>query len=160
MIPWRREWQPTPVFLPGGSHGQRSQVGYSPWDCKELDMTERLSKAHTTVLYTVLCNKVHKSTTTCTGCTHMHTYDNVRQTLELTDMTDIRRSVSCLVVSDSLQHNGLESARHLCPWASPGKNTGVGCHALLKGIFLTQELNPSLPRCGQILYCLSYQRSP
>ena len=30
-IPWRRKWQPTPVFLPGQSHGQRSLVGYSPW---------------------------------------------------------------------------------------------------------------------------------
>ena len=37
---WRRKWQPTPVFLPGESHGQRSLVGYSPWHCKELDMTE------------------------------------------------------------------------------------------------------------------------
>ena len=35
-IPWRREWLPTPVFLPGESHGQRSLVGYSPWGCKEL----------------------------------------------------------------------------------------------------------------------------
>ena len=33
-IPWRRKWQPTPVFLPGESHGQRSLVGYSPWGCK------------------------------------------------------------------------------------------------------------------------------
>ena len=40
MIPWRRTWQPTPVFLPGESHGQRSLVGYSPWGLKELDMTE------------------------------------------------------------------------------------------------------------------------
>ena len=39
-IPWRRKWQPTPVFLPGKSCGQRSLVGYSPWGCKELDMTE------------------------------------------------------------------------------------------------------------------------
>ena len=31
-IPWRRAWQPTPVFLPGESHGQRSLAGYSPWD--------------------------------------------------------------------------------------------------------------------------------
>ena len=37
---WRRKWQPTPVFLPGESHGQRSLVGYGPWGCKELDMTE------------------------------------------------------------------------------------------------------------------------
>ena len=39
-IPWRRSWQPTPVFLPGESHGQRSLAGYSPWGHKELDTTE------------------------------------------------------------------------------------------------------------------------
>ena len=44
-IPWRRAWQPTPVFLPGESHGQRSLVGYSPWGRQESDTTERLSKA-------------------------------------------------------------------------------------------------------------------
>ena len=38
-IPWRRKWQPTPVFLPGKFHGQRSLVGYSPRGCKKLDMT-------------------------------------------------------------------------------------------------------------------------
>ena len=42
-IPWRREWLPTPVFLPGESHGQRSLVGYSPWCHKESDMTEQLT---------------------------------------------------------------------------------------------------------------------
>ena len=42
---------------------------------------------------------------------------------------------------------------------SPGKNTGVGCHALLQGIFLTQELNPGLLHCRWILYCLSHQES-
>ena len=39
-IPWRRAWQPTPVFLPGESHGQRSLVGYSPWNPKKSDTTE------------------------------------------------------------------------------------------------------------------------
>ena len=39
-IPWRKEWQPTPVFLPGGSHGQRSLVGYSPCNSTESDSTE------------------------------------------------------------------------------------------------------------------------
>jgi len=43
---------------------------------------------------------------------------------------------------------------------SPGKNTGVGCHALLQGIFPTQGSNLGLPYCRQILYCLSYQGSP
>ena len=50
VIFWRREWQSTPVFLPGKSHGQRSLVGYSPWGCKELDMTENdLARMHTQI---------------------------------------------------------------------------------------------------------------
>ena len=39
---WRKQWQPTPVLLPGKSHGQRSLVGCSPWGWEESDMTERL----------------------------------------------------------------------------------------------------------------------
>ena len=39
-IPWRRKWQPTPVFWPEKSHGQRSLAGYSPWACKKSDMAE------------------------------------------------------------------------------------------------------------------------
>ena len=39
-IPWGREWLPTPVFLPGKFHGQRSLAGYIPWDHKESDITE------------------------------------------------------------------------------------------------------------------------
>ena len=39
-IPWRRAWQPTPVFLPGESHGQRRLAGYNPWGHKSLDMTK------------------------------------------------------------------------------------------------------------------------
>ena len=42
-IPWRRKWQPTPVCLPGESHGWRTLMGYSPWGHKELDTTEGLS---------------------------------------------------------------------------------------------------------------------
>ena len=41
-LSWRRQWQPTPVLLPGKSHGRRSLVGCSPWGCEELDMTEWL----------------------------------------------------------------------------------------------------------------------
>ena len=41
-IPWRREWQPTPVLLPRKFHRWRSLVGYSPWGRKESDTTERL----------------------------------------------------------------------------------------------------------------------
>ena len=39
---WRREWQPTPVFSRGESHGQGSLTGCCPWDCKELDTTQQL----------------------------------------------------------------------------------------------------------------------
>ena len=46
-----------------------------------------------------------------------------------------------LIMSDSLRTHGLQPARVLCPWDSPGKNTGVGCQALLQGIFLTQGSN-------------------
>ena len=41
-FPWRRAWQPTPVFLPGETHGQRSLEGYSPWGRKELNTTEAI----------------------------------------------------------------------------------------------------------------------
>ena len=64
------------------------------------------------------------------------------------------------VASDSLWRHGLQPARFLGPWDSPGKHTGVGCHALLQGNFPTQELNWGLLHCRQILYQLSYQGSP
>ena len=47
IIQWRRKWQPTPVFLPGESQGQRSLVGYSPWSRKESDTTKWLTHTHT-----------------------------------------------------------------------------------------------------------------
>ena len=50
MIPWRRAWQPTPVFLPGEFHGQRSMAGYSPWGHKELDTTEQLTLSQITTV--------------------------------------------------------------------------------------------------------------
>ena len=56
------------------------------------------------------------------------------------------------VVSDSLQPYGLQPARLLCPWDSPGKNTGAGCHALLQGISWTQGSNLDHLHCRQILY--------
>ena len=45
-IPWRREWLPTPLFLPGEFHRQRSLAGYSPWGHKELDTTEQRTLSH------------------------------------------------------------------------------------------------------------------
>ena len=46
-IPWRREWEPTPVFLPGEPHGQRNLAGFSPWGHKESDTTEQLTLHYT-----------------------------------------------------------------------------------------------------------------
>ena len=58
------------------------------------------------------------------------------------------------VVFNSLRPHGLQPIRLLHPWDFPGKITGVGCHFLLQGIFLTQGLNPGLPHCRQMLYRL------
>ena len=66
---------------------------------------------------------------------------------------------SCSVMSNSLQPHGLQPAGLFCPWGSPDKNTRMGCHTLLQGIFPTQGLNPGLPYCRQILYHLSHQGS-
>ena len=49
-IPWKRKWQPTPVFLPGKSHQQRSLEGYSPWGHKESEASEH---THTALRHTV-----------------------------------------------------------------------------------------------------------
>ena len=59
----------------------------------------------------------------------------------------------------TLWPHGLKPARLLCPWDSPGKNTGVGCHALLQGLFLTQGSNSSFLHCKRIHYCLNSQGS-
>ena len=66
------------------------------------------------------------------------------------------KSVSRSVMSDSLRPFGLQPARLLCPWDSPGKNTGVGCHSFSRGSSPTQVWNPGLPRGRQTLYQLSH----
>ena len=52
-------------------------------------------------------------------------------------------------MSDSLRPHGLQPTRLPCPWDSPGKNTGVGGHFFLQGVFPIQELDPSLLHCGE-----------
>ena len=51
VLSWRRKWRPTPVLLPGESHGRRSLVGCSPWGFKELDTTEWLHFTHFILAY-------------------------------------------------------------------------------------------------------------
>ena len=74
--------------------------------------------------------------------------------LQMVGRQDETESESHSVVSDSLRPHGLYTS-----WNSPGQNTGVGSLSLLQGTFPTQGSNPGLPRCGQILYQLSYQGS-
>ena len=69
-------------------------------------------------------------------------------------------SISDSIMSDSFAIPWTVSCQAPCPWSSPGKDTGVGCHFLLQGIFLIQGLNPGLLHCRKILYWLSYQGSP
>ena len=80
--PQRKKWQPTPIFLPGKSHGQRSLVGCSPWGHKELDTTERVNnnKSH----YTTLQQKPGKFST----CVQLHLKEKLYQT-KLEDPTSI-----------------------------------------------------------------------
>ena len=65
-------------------------------------------------------------------------------------------ALSCPTLCNPTDYSPLGSSIH---GDFPGKNTGVGCHAFLQGIFLTQGLNLCLPNCRQILYLLSHQGS-
>ena len=68
--------------------------------------------------------------------------------------TKVSVSVSYSVLSNSLQRYGLQPTRLLCLWDFPGKNTGVGCHFFLQGIFPTQGSNMGLLHCRLILHHL------
>ena len=65
--------------------------------------------------------------------------------------SEVKWIESCSVVPNSLRPHELYS-----PWNSPGQNTGVGNLSFLQGIFPTQGLNPGLPHCRQIIYCLRH----
>ena len=78
-IPWKRKWQPTPVFLPGKSQGQRSLVGYSPWGCKRIR-------------YELVIKQ--KNNTTDGGGPHL-----IRQRSELSQKAFLRVLFSCLTAS-------------------------------------------------------------
>ena len=100
-IPWRKAQKPTPIFLTGESHGQRSLAGNSSKGHKESDMTEATQHAYA--------------------------------------MDVCSSYVQLFVTSWTVAHQA-----PLCPWSFPGKNTGVGCHFLLQGIFPTQGSNSCL----------------
>ena len=148
-FPWRTKWQPTLVFLPGESHGQRSLVGFSPWGHRVGHYWSDLSQS---ILVSVLkhCGVVLPVSGTLINMSY-HTHSFVSATL-LT-LSEVK----------SLSHVQL----FLTPWTVacqtppsmgfPGKSTGMSCHSLLQRIFLTKGSNPGLLHCRQMHYHLSHQ---
>ena len=137
-IPWRREWLPTLVFLPGEFHGQRSLVGYSPWGHKVSDMTEQLilslqlpkEKSFKSVNLLLLLlspfSRVQLCATPSLGFSRQEHWSGLPfpSPIHKSEMWKWSRSV----VSDSSRPHGLQPTRLLRPWDFPGKSTGVGCH--------------------------------
>ena len=102
-------------------------------------------------------NKCEKQISTKLRCSARNlTYGNLTKI----NIPQRKWSESSSVISYSLGPHGLQPTRLLCPWNSPGQNTGVGSRFFLLGIFPTQGLNPGLQHCGRILYLLSHQGSP
>ena len=165
----RRRWHPTPVLLPGKSHGQRSLVGCSPWGHEESDTTERL---HFHVSLSCIgedgnplqcsCLENPRDGGACWAAVYGVTQSRTRlkrlsssssspycaseRPYEL-KIESLNSCVACCLVTKScqtlLRPHGLQPARFLCPWGFPGKNAGVGCHF---------HWNPSLLHCRWILY--------
>ena len=80
--------------------------------------------------------------------------------MPVTGEVTLSLSISLVAKSCLTLETAKEPARLLCPWGSLGKNTGVGSHFLLQGIFLTEESNWGFLHCRQILYQLSYEGIP
>ena len=147
--PWKDFGQMMSRSLSTEEHG---------WLCSEVEVKIMVWSEDHWLLYYLFCIKIFLLkyiwfTMWCFRCiakwfsfTHTHTHTH-------TCVCALGHSG----MSNSLWPHALQPFRLLCPWDSPGKDTGVGCHALLQGIFPTQGSNPGLPHCRQILYHLSHQ---
>ena len=153
--PWRRAWQSTLVFLPGESHGQRSLVGYSPWGRRVGHNWSELSTptlVQWSYFHLVCCKHTVNISikNTAKYCAHKRCFVNTCSLLYQLDFNSVYLSSwymcvclvaqSCLTLCDPLDCSPPDP----CPWDFSGKNTGVGCHFLLQGIFQTQGLNTHL----------------
>ena len=118
---WRRKWQPTPVFLPGNTHGQRSLAGYSA-----AAAAKSLQSCPT------LCDPMDISPpgSPSLGFSRQEHWSGLPFPSPMHECEKWKWSRS--VVSDSLRLHGLQPTRLLHPWDFPGKSTGVGCHCLLR----------------------------
>ena len=115
--PWRKKWQPTPVFLPGKSQGQRSLVGYSPWGHKELDTAE-----HACIQIVTIWPKKKKSCFSYSLLSISHLSPTMRYQdeclrlvagIERVQFSSVQFSRS--VMSDSLRPLESQQARPPCP---------------------------------------------
>ena len=146
---WRRKWQPTPVFLPGKFHGQRSLVGYSPWSCKVRHDLATKQK----------CIYVCVWKWKCYSLSHVQLYDSMDYGLPGSSVHGIfqLRILEWVAISFPNTHthtytyaHGILQARIL-EWVF---------QSLFQGIFPTQGSNPGLLHCRWILCCLSHQGNP
>ena len=150
---WRKKRQPTPVFLPGEFHGQRSLVGYSPWGLEESDMTEWLILS----LFLHVLLQIHAIYACICDCidthTHTHTYVCIMCNFVAMPQKTGGWSISYLPIGNWSEVKVAQSCLDLhSPWNSPGQNTKVGSCSLLQDIFPTQGSNSGLLHCRQILY--------
>ena len=122
IIKRRRQWQPSPVFLPGESQGRGSLVGCHLWCCTESDTTEVAQQQQQLIIKIQL------------GLTYPFSDWNIK----IRVCVCVHACSVASVVSNSLQPYELQPTRLLCPCDSSGKNTGMGCHLLLQAIFVTQ----------------------
>ena len=155
----RRKWQPTPLFLPGEFHGQRSLAGCCPWGHKEQNMTLRLNNTNMSLMIKITLRFLVLSMIMIKRGDVITVNEALVAQLQLIlwmgNSSVWHVSVSPQVVSDSLYHDGLQPSRLHCPWNFLGKNSGMGGHSLLQRIFQTQGLNLDLLHSLQVDALLS-----
>ena len=148
--PWRRERLPTPVFWPEEFHGL-----YSPWGCKESDTTEWLSlhfcnhcRLDEDSILWLVWNVLPWDNFPCGFPSFNKQITSKIHSMEVI-RADSNNHVWCMHAKSPQSCSTLcYPMDHSLPGSSvhgilPSKNTGVGCHALLQGLFPTQGLNPS-----------------
>ena len=135
-IPWRRTWQPTPVFLPGESPG--SLVSYNPWVCPTT-LLHSYQFFHR--IFWSLMQPIKYASDKNNFASFFPIFTFFFGIFLILLVYD-----NCMHVCDVasvVSNYALQPARLLCPWDSPGGNPEMGCHTLLPGIFPTQGLNMS-----------------
>ena len=155
---WRRQWQPTPVFLPGESQGQWGLVGCCLWGRTESDTTEETQQQKLTAPHGLWnLSSPNKDRNWAPSSRIMEpwplAYQGIPDTLILLFTDSLTLATAWTTARRASLFMGFSRHEY---WSG----TEVGCHFLLQGIFPTQESNPGLLHCRQILYRLSCEGSP